>query len=335
MATLAVLLSACGGGAALPVPSPATNPSALTSIAAGTGNAGAGVAAAPSIAATPAVTSAGAPVASRSPEASAPPSAAPVSAPPTVPLNPQPAAKRIGPLTFISQTLNNCGPASVAEVLDYYGIKRTQAQVASVLRPTLPDYGMSLYGVPFYAESVGLRGVGGVNGTDELIKAFVANDLPVIVADLISRRETIRHFRPIDGYDDAAGYFIGSDPYMGPNHRIAYADFDDLWKISTNRWVLIYPPAKQAVVDGILSRYWDRTTASTAALEKAVQRMDQQPRLPWTWLEMADLQMDLGNTADARTNIRKGIDLGLPYEGRWLDMKLQRLTAPAGAAAGR
>ena len=235
-----------------------------------------------------------------------------------------PPSKRIGPLIFISQTLNNCGPASIAEILNYFGVQRSQAQVASVLRPDLPAYGMSLYGVPFYAESVGMRAAGGLSSSDELVKAFVANGLPVIVADQVSRSDPTRHFRPIDGFDDKDGYFIGSDPYLGPNHRINYADFDDLWRISLNRWVVIYPPDKQDLVDAVLARYWNKEQAIEAGLQRSQQRQAQQPRLPWTWLELADIQIEMGDVKSANENIQKGAALGLPFEAHWLQLKLQR-----------
>ncbi len=243
---------------------------------------------------------------------------------PKVPLANIPPAKRIGPLPFISQTLNNCGPASIAEVLNYFGTQRSQTQVAAVLRPDLPDYGMSLYGVPFYAESVGMKAVGGVAGSDDLVKAFVANGLPIIVADQVSRTDATRHFRPIDGYDDQAGYFIGSDPYLGPNHQISYAEFDDIWRISGGRWVVLYPPGKQDLVDSVLARYGNRSQAIQAGLQRAEQRVAQQPKLPWSWLELADMQIDSGHLKDAGPNIQKGIQLGLPFEAHWLQLKLQR-----------
>ncbi|MBV9120797.1 MAG: C39 family peptidase [Chloroflexi bacterium] len=240
-----------------------------------------------------------------------------------------PAAKRIGPLPFISQTLNNCGPASVAEDLSFWGIQRSQAQVAQVLRPDLPDYGMSLYGVPFYVESVGMRAYGMVGGTQQLIKAFIASGIPVIVADLVSSDERIRHFRPIDGYDDNGKFFIGSDPYLGANHKIGYTEFDELWKISNNRFSLIYPPDRQGLVDTILRDEWDRNAALQAGLKLTSERAATQPNLPWTWLEMADLQIENGDLKDAGPNIAKGAKLGVPYEAHWLQLKLQRATGAA------
>ncbi len=232
---------------------------------------------------------------------------------------------------FISQTLNNCGPASVAEVLDFLGLHRTQAQVAQVLRPNLPAYGMSLAGVPFYAESLGMRTVEGVGASDTLVKTFVANGLPVIVSDLVSRQEPIRHFRPIDGYDDGAGYFIGSDPYLGPNHRISYADFDDLWQISGGRFVVLYPPDRQPLVDAIMASY-DRASAYQQALAKAELRAAQQPRLAWSWMDLADSQIELGQLSAASRSVQQAAQLGLPFESHWLQLKLQRATSGTAAA---
>jgi uncharacterized protein len=240
---------------------------------------------------------------------------------------PLPSANRIGPLLFISQTLNNCGPASVAEVLDFYGLHKTQAQVAQVLRPSLPVYGMSLYGVPFYAESVGMQSIEAVGGTDVLLKALISNGIPVIVSDLVSKTENIRHFRPIDGYDDGGRYFIGSDPYLGPNHKISYADFDDLWKISNNRWVILYPPDKQPLVDSVLTQYWNKSAALQAGLQRAQDRVSTQANLPWSWLELADMQIDAGDLSDATANLQKGMQIGVPFEGHWLQLKLDRAAA--------
>jgi hypothetical protein len=82
-------------------------------------------------------------------------------------------------------------------------------------------------------------------------------------------------------------------------------------------------------VDGVLGRYWNRGQALQAGLQRAELRTLQQPNLPWSWLELADMQIDGGNVKDAGPNIQKGIQLGLPSEARWLQMKLQRATGPA------
>ncbi|MBV8085336.1 MAG: C39 family peptidase [Chloroflexi bacterium] len=248
-----------------------------------------------------------------------------------VQLQPNPATARLGPLMWIGQTLNNCGPASVAEALDYFGVHRTQSQIAMVLRPNLPAYGMSLFGVPFYAESVGMASVGGVGGTDDMLRTFIANGIPVIVADQVSASDGTRHFRPIDGYDDVAQYFIGSDPYLGPNHRIGYTEFDQIWQISLNRWVTIYPPDKQPLVDAILAQTWNATQAEQGALDASQTRIVKAPKMPWGYMDLADAQIHLGDLAGAADNVAKASSLGLPFEAHWLQLAIDRASA---AAAG-
>lgn len=183
----------------------------------------------------------------------------------------------LGPLEFISQTLNNCGPASVAEVLDYWGIYRTQGQVQAIVRADGNPSGMVPYGVPSYMRALGLDVVIGVGGTDEEIKALVSGGFPVIVNQWVSPSDHIGHFRPIEAYDDTSGGFIASDPYLGPNHFISYADFDEIWTTNSRRFIVIYPPSRQTAVQRILAASgWDKAAAYQADLTR--QELRQAPR---------------------------------------------------------
>lgn len=173
-----------------------------------------------------------------------------------------PASARLGPLEFISQTLNNCGPASVAEVLHYWGINRTQGAVQAVLRADGNPRGMEPFGVPSYIRSLGMAVVMGVEGTDTVVKALVAKGFPVIVNQWVSLNDHAGHFRPIEAYDDGRGGFVASDPYLGPNHFISYAEFDQIWRTNRGRFMVIHPPSRQAQVQAILkSAGWDQTIA--------------------------------------------------------------------------
>lgn len=184
-----------------------------------------------------------------------------------------PVRASLGPLEFISQTLNNCGPASVAEVLNYWGIYRTQGQVQAILRADGNPGGMVPYGVPSYMHSLGMDVVIGVGGTDEEMKALVAAGFPVIVNQWVSPENHYGHFRPIEAYDDARGGFVSSDPYLGPDHFISYADFDEIWNTNSRRFIVIYPPSRQAAVQATLAASgWDKATTYQADLTKQEQR---------------------------------------------------------------
>src|SRR5690348_9940646 len=72
-----------------------------------------------------------------------------------------PAKAALGPLEFISQTMNNCGPASVAEVLDFWGIHKSQGEVQAVLRADGNPNGMSPFGLPSYVRGLGMAALMG------------------------------------------------------------------------------------------------------------------------------------------------------------------------------
>jgi predicted double-glycine peptidase len=178
---------------------------------------------------------------------------------------PTPPAASLGPLSHIVQTMNNCGPASVAEVLGYWGIHKSQAEVQAVLRADGNPGGMSPFGIPSYARSLGLSTLIGAAGSDDLVKAFIANGLPVIVSQWVSLSDHYGHYRPIEAYDDKRGVFVSSDPYLGDKHPISYKEFDAIWASNNERFYVIYPPSKQPIIDRILAAtHWDPTDSYMA-----------------------------------------------------------------------
>ncbi|GEM_PF-1894890 len=207
-------------------------------------------------------------------EAPSPPSAAPVAeasaspAPAQQPPPPAPAIpgnRTLGPLAFISQTINNCGPASIAEVLQFWGVQRTQEQVQAVLRGPDDTFGMLAGGVPDYARALGMESLMSAGGTPEMVKALVAAGIPPIVNQMVSLQDHTFHFRPISGYDDAKKAFISSDPYLGANYTIGYDEFSDVWAPSNGFFMVIYPPDKRdQLVQALSLAGWDQATAEAA-----------------------------------------------------------------------
>jgi hypothetical protein len=168
----------------------------------------------------------------------------------------------LGPLINIPQTWNNCGPASVAEVLAYYGISRSQDQVRAVLRGDGNPYGMAPYGVPAYMRSLGMRALLGIDGSERLLKELIANGFPVIVSQWVSLADHVGHYRPLQAYDDAQGLFVSSDPYLGQGHTIAYGEFDAIWQTTNRRFMVLYPPRREALLQAVLrAAGWDYVRA--------------------------------------------------------------------------
>ena len=249
---------------------------------------------------------------------------------PGVAVAPSGVAGSVGSLPQIWQTYNNCGPASVAEVLAYWGIARTQDQVQRVLRADNNPHGMAPYGVPSYARSLGLRALLGVVGTPRLLKALVTNGFPVIVNQWYSVAEHTRHYRPIQAYDDRQGVFVSSDPFGGPGHAITYADFAATWTVSNNRFIVLFPPAKARLLDAVLaSAGWNKSRAYQRDLRRSAARLRSGRALPTTsgsrgfryyaYLNIAWDEVELGQYTAARQELQQATAHGAnPILVRWV-----------------
>ena len=171
-------------------------------------------------------------------------------------------AARLGPLINIQQTWNNCGPATVAEVLAYWSIAKTQGQVQGVLRVDGPSVGMTPYGLPAYARSLSLLTLSGVGGSAALVKDLIAGGFPVIVHQVVSPADLTGHWRPIEAYSDRQAVFVASDPYLGPNHAIGYSDFARIWALRGQAFAVLYPASHQAALSSIVAASgWDGEAA--------------------------------------------------------------------------
>jgi predicted double-glycine peptidase len=203
----------------------------------------------------------------------------------------------LGPLETIVQTLNNCGPSSVAAVLAYWRVYLSEAEVASVMRADNSFWGMSPVYLPAYAQSLGMRALVGYGGTEKLVKALIANGFPVIVSQYVSSFDPIRHYRPIEAYDNRAGIFVSADPYLGAAHVISYTAFNAIWSESDNRFQVVYPLSYQSLVGAVLrAAGWNkqRTYSRAIAWEEAQIRTSAfQSAGSWIWYNgFADIAFD-------------------------------------------
>ncbi len=243
-----------------------------------------------------------------------------------------PSAASLGPLIEIPQTYNNCGPATIAEVLAYWGIARTQGQVQSVLRVDGPVVGTTPYGVPAYARGLGLRTLMGVGGSPRLIKYLVQHRLPVIVHQTVGPSDNTGHWRPVEAYDDAAGVFVTNDTYLGAGYRLPYDVFARLWALRDNAFMVLYPPAYQAAVSASLSASgWRQVDAyqHDLALVKGYQ-VDVTPAsapasaaTAYHYLAMAWDEAHLAHATEARTYLRQASLAGAnPILVRWIGTEI-------------
>ena len=264
---------------------------------------------------------------SPSPSATASPTATSSPAP-TAP----PPAVRLTGLAHAWQTWNNCGPATLAMNLSYFGLKPSQADIASILRPNRDDKNVSPEELAAYARDQGLYALARSNGNIERLRQFIAAGVPVLIETWHEPKpnDGMGHYRLLTGYDDAAdhgaGQWIAYDsydatglvkgqPYTGI--RLPYAGLEALWAVFNRQYVVIYDDARAESVERILGADLDEAAMWQRALEEAKSAVVQKPNDPFAWFNLGtDLRAtgDYGAAADAYDRARR---IGLPWRMLW------------------
>jgi predicted double-glycine peptidase len=196
-------------------------------------------------------------------------------------------AASLGPLETIVESLNKCGPSSVSAVLAYWHVYRSQEQVQAVLRADNSYWGMSPVDLPVYAQSLGMRALVGYGGTEKQVKLLIANGFPVIASQYVSLSDPIRHYRPIEAYNDRTQTFVSADRYLGAGHVISYAEFNAIWAESDYRFQVVYPPSRQAQLNAILrAAGWNKVGTYSGAIrweEAQMQTSELNVAGSWIW----------------------------------------------------
>ena len=173
------------------------------------------------------------------------------------------------------QSFNNCGPATLAMTLSWYGVGVSQEELADRMRPYQHPEGdnddktIFTYEFVDWAEEYDLRAVGRVNGDIELLKKFVANGIPVVVKTWLNPGEDIGHFRIVRGFDEEQKVIIQDDSYQGPNRRISYYDFLSMWQPFNYNYIVVYKPEMEDKVRAILGSEIEAQVAWGNALLRA------------------------------------------------------------------
>lgn len=227
------------------------------------------------------------------------PSATP-SASPTV-LKPVSTSALLPPTPQIYQTFNNCGPATLSMILGFYGIKKTQKEIGDEIRPFQHSKGKNDDKTVFpeefvsYVQNFGLSSMVRPGGNIDLIKKFVANGFPVIVKQWLHKGEDIGHFRIIRGFNEETKVLISDDSYDGPNRKISFSDFLELWQSFNYTYILVYPPNEQKTVTAISGKRIDATFSYNQAVEIAFEEVEKDPKNIYTYFNLSTSFYHLGD----------------------------------------
>ena len=249
---------------------------------------------------------------------------------------PLPTAVALTGLRHAWQTWNNCGPATLATNLSYYGGTLDQAAIGAVLRRSPDDKNVSPEELAAFAQAQGMQAIVRVNGSASLLRALVAAGYPVLIETWLEEQpnDGMGHYRLITGYDDAAQAWIAYDSYVSSglvqggakdgsvagDYRgiyFPYAQAAAWWKVFNYTYVLVYPPAAAANVQAILGAAFEGGGQWAAAEATARAELAANPGDAFAWFNLGSSLWAQNRAAQAADAFDQARALGLPWRMLW------------------
>jgi tetratricopeptide (TPR) repeat protein len=259
------------------------------------------------------------PTPTQGPTATFTPGPTPTPAPSPTPI---PGAVSLTPPRWEKQAANNCGPATMALYLRYYGWDGDQNDIADMLKPFPEDRNVNVEELLFYAQNRAgwLSSLFRVGGDLETIKKLLAAGIPVMIEESFdldanywpNDDQWAAHYNLVTGYDDATQTFTTQDSYIGPNQQIPYEKLNEYWRSFNYVYILLYPPEKEATVKEILGPHWDIDYNRQHALEVAQADAEQNPEDAYAWFNVGTNLVYFERYREAAHAYDRARELGLP-----------------------
>jgi hypothetical protein len=251
---------------------------------------------------------------------------------PTATANIPPSAMVSG-LTIIPQKFNNCGPANLTMVLNYYGHEVDQLSVGALIKPNYDDRNVSPDELVAYVNSeTGLR-AGAFSGGDlELIKRLIVAGYPAIIEKGLEPSEWqgwMGHYLTLVGFDEPTQTLLAMDTYLGPwdgsGRREEYGEVEEFWAQFNHTFILVYPPEREEELMALLGpRFRDPETMWQAAGREATIQIQAAPEDAFAWFNLGTNLTRLAEVsarselyARASTAYDRARQLGLPWRMLW------------------
>lgn len=259
----------------------------------------------------------------------------PTAVPPTTTPQPIPDAVRLEGFQHIFQTWNNCGPATTAMVLSYFGLYLNQADTAAVLKPNPEDRNVSPYQITNYVnEQTPFAALDRTNGALETIKRLVANGFPVVIELGIEPPGEYHwlgwygHYLLVVAYDDALEQFWVYDSWFGTSDTpmenadkdgriLTYADADNQWRQFNRTYITFYPPEQQSAVAAIIGEDMDDGIMWQKSLTRTQAELNLNADDPFLWFNLGTIYNEFGEYERAATAFDQARAIGLPWRMLW------------------
>jgi hypothetical protein len=220
------------------------------------------------------------------------------------------------------QDWNNCGPATLALYLRYYGWEGDQFDISEVIKPTRDDRNVNVDELVYYVRnrSGWLNAEFRVGGDLDILKKLLAAGFPVMIEETFrtDRQYFIGddlwagHYLLVTGYDDAAQQFTVHDSEAGPNRKLSYAELDKNWQSFNYVYIMAFPTEMQPTLESVLGENWDVETNRQKALEASEKETQSDPNNAYAWFNYGTNLTYFERYNDAAAAFDKARTIGLP-----------------------
>jgi tetratricopeptide (TPR) repeat protein len=248
---------------------------------------------------------------------------------------PRPTAARLDGFRHQFQTWNNCGPATLAMTLSYFGIQRSQQQTAAILKPDPEDRNVSPYEMVAYVnEQTDIRAIERTNGSLELLRQLLAQGIPVIIELGINPPGEYRwmgwygHYLLIVAYDDDAAQVWVYDSWFGTSEEpgenattegraFNYSDLDRQWREFNRNYIALYRPEQAATVAALIGPDMEDSAMWQRALTVAQAEVTAAPADAFLWFNLGTVYTALEEYEKATAAFDQARAIGLPWRMLW------------------
>lgn len=240
------------------------------------------------------------------------------------PLTPSASQLDLSGVTYAAQMWNNCGPATLAMTLSYFGQEVHQREPASFLKPNPDDKNVSPGQLSRYFGDQGLQTIVRTDGNVEILQRFLSNRIPVIVEDWIEQDDHggMGHYRLLTGYDTEDGYFVAQDSYYGPDERLHMNAFYRNWRVFNRKYIVVFRPEQRERVEAILGPYVDDTYMWEQTLQTAQREAASDPADAFSWFNLGSAYTHLNEPELAAAAFDEARHLGLPLRMFWYQFEI-------------
>lgn len=216
------------------------------------------------------------------------------------------------------QKLNNCGPTTTSVMLSYFGINRSQLEIAAAVKPAGGvDKNVGPAEVAAYVGTVGLEAFVGINGSIELAERLLSAGFPFMVEQWMDWDGVVGHYRAVRGFDRTRRAMLYNDTFLGPDIWKPYDGFLRDWAAYNNTYIVFYRPEQEAMLREIIGPDWDPAAMWERLRAESQARLDQGERSGYLRYGLAEALHQQGRDAEAIPVYEQAIAAGLPWRYLW------------------